>query len=321
MSCQYHQPIMVKEVLAGLEVTSGGLYCDATAGGGGHSAAMLKACAPGGKLIALDQDDAAINQCRQKLEEFGPRALVIKANFGELAQVLKQAGASLVDGILVDLGVSSHQLDTPERGFSFSADGPLDMRMDQSSGESAAELIERLDEEELANVIYQLGEEPLSRKIARAIKQAQAAGELKGTAALGRVVAQAVGFRREQKRKGSGKKSIHPATRTFQALRMAVNDELGALNQLLLTFTQVLKPGGRIAIISFHSLEDRAVKQRFNELATGCICPPGLPICVCGHRPTLRVLTKRPIMAQEAELASNPRARSAKLRVAELLKE
>jgi 16S rRNA (cytosine1402-N4)-methyltransferase len=219
-----------------------------------------------------------------------------------------------VDGLLVDLGISSSQIDRADRGFSFAEDGPLDMRMDQCSGPRAVDLIARLTEEQLAEVIREFGEEPSSRRIARAIKTAQASGELDGTRALAEVVTSAL--RGRPPRRGS---HIHPATRTFMALRMAVNDELGSLHRFLDTFTEALRPGGRVAIISFHSMEDRAVKRRFAEMADPCTCPPRLPVCACGLKPSLSVITRRPLRPAGDELERNPRARSARLRIAEKL--
>jgi 16S rRNA (cytosine1402-N4)-methyltransferase len=296
---------MVQQVLDALRVTPGGRYCDATVGLGGHASHLLQHSAPDGQLVGLDRDPEAIRACRDRLEPFGNRATLYQGNFAQVVDILKQLGLVPVDGLLLDLGVSSYQLDTPRRGFSFVADGPLDMRMDPGGSITGA----RLSPDELARVIREYGEERASKKIARAIKQAHESGELKGTADLARVVAAVV--RSQPSRKRS---KIHPATRSFMALRMKVNDELGCLHRFLDTFTEALRPGGRVAVISFHSLEDRAVKQRFATLAHPCTCPPDLPVCGCGKQPQVSIVTRRP-----HELSKNPRARSARLRVAERL--
>jgi 16S rRNA (cytosine1402-N4)-methyltransferase len=305
---------MVQQVLEALRVTPGGRYCDATVGLGGHARHLLQHSAPDGQLVGLDRDPDAISACKDRLEPFGDRATLYQDNFAKVVDILEQLGMVPVDGLLLDLGVSSYQLDTPHRGFSFAADGPLDMRMDPDGGITAAELIARLSPDELARVIRDYGEERASKKIARAIKQAHESGELKGTADLARVVAAAVRSRPSRQRS-----KIHPATRSFMALRMKVNDELGCLHRFLDTFTEALRPGGRVAVISFHSLEDRAVKQRFANLARPCTCPPDLPVCGCGKRPQVSIVTRRPLRPSPHELSVNPRARSARLRVAERL--
>lgn len=305
---------MVRQVLDALRVTPGGRYCDATVGLGGHASHLLQHSAPDGQLVGLDRDPEAISACKDRLEPFGGRATLYQGNFAMVVDILKQLGMVPVDGLLLDLGVSSYQLDTPRRGFSFIADGPLDMRMDPGRGITAAELIAQMSSDELARVIREYGEERASKKIARSIKQAHASGELRGTADLARVVAAAV--RNQPSRKRS---KIHPATRSFMALRMKVNDELGCLHRFLETFTEALKPGGRVAVISFHSLEDRVVKQRFSTLAHPCTCPPDLPVCGCGRQPQVSIVTRRPLRPSPHELSKNPRARSARLRVAERL--
>jgi 16S rRNA (cytosine1402-N4)-methyltransferase len=305
---------MVQEVLSGLDVTRGGSYCDATVGFGGHAQAILDATAPAGRLAGIDRDLEALTSARGRLRSYGDRVSLCHGNFADVVDILRDLGMIPVDGLLVDLGISSSQIDRADRGFSFAEDGPLDMRMDQCSGPRAVDLIARLTEEQLAEVIREFGEEPSSRRIARAIKTAQASGELDGTRALAEVVTSAL--RGRPPRRGS---HIHPATRTFMALRMAVNDELGSLHRFLDTFTEALRPGGRVAIISFHSMEDRAVKRRFAEMADPCTCPPRLPVCACGLKPSLSVITRRPLRPAGDELERNPRARSARLRIAEKL--
>ena len=308
----WHKPVMAQQVKELLQVEPGKLFCDGTVGGGGHARVILEASTPDGRLVGLDRDPAALARNQHVLASFGDRITLTQGNFADVVQILTDLGLAPVDGLLLDLGVSSHQLDTADRGFSFRQDGPLDMRMDTTAGSSAREFLEEISEAELAWVIRSYGEERASRRVARAIKKALGLGELKGTADLARVVSSAVpGFR-----KG---KRIHPATRTFQALRMAVNDEMGSLERFLETFDQVLRPGGRVAVIAFHSLEDRAVKRRFVKLANPCTCPPGLPMCACGLQPSVSVLTKKPVRPDEGEVAENPRARSARLRAVELL--
>jgi 16S rRNA (cytosine1402-N4)-methyltransferase len=287
-----HEPVLLHSVVSGLEAAQGGLFVDATAGGAGHSSAIL-AASPSVRLVATDRDLAAVETARERLSEFGERARVAHARFSEIGAVLDEAGIEQIDGMLADLGVSSFQLGTAERGMSFRHQGPLDMRMDTSRGETALELIARLDQDELADVIFELGEERRSRRVARCIKQALAAGELEGTIELRKAIVRAVGPRRVG--------GIDPATRTFQALRIAVNSELNELTALLELARQRVRPGGLVAIISFHSLEDRLVKRAFQD------------------RLTWAPLTKKPIIADEQEQARNPRSRSAKLRVARRL--
>lgn len=288
-----HAPVMLAEVLAQLAPRAGGVYVDATLGRGGHAEAILDASAPDGRLIGIDRDPRALEETAPRLARFGARATLVHAAFRELRAVLAAEGVARVDGVLADLGVSSPQLDDPARGFSFRAEGPLDMRMDPTRGPSAREAIEEMDERELADVLFRLGEERRSRPIARAIKRAEAAGELATTGDLRRAVVSVLGPRRAG--------GIDPATRTFQALRIAVNGELDELDALLEAIPDVLEDGGVAAIISFHSLEDRAVKRAFRG------------------DPRLEPTTKRPIVAGDEEQARNPRARSAKLRAARRL--
>jgi 16S rRNA (cytosine1402-N4)-methyltransferase len=311
-----HIPVMPEQVLTGLQVQSGRRYCDATVGLGGHASKILERSAPDGQLVGLDRDPAAVERSARRLAPFGDRVTLHHGNFADLTSILTRLQMVPVDGLLLDLGVSSLQLDSARRGFSITADGPLDMRMDPTSGPTAAELIDSLSEDDLASVIRDYGEESsrISRRIARAIKRAHHDGELASTVALTRAISSAVGGRGPRR-----SSRIHPATRAFQALRIVVNDELGSLKRFLDTFTDVVRPGGRVAVIAFHSLEDRAVKQGFARMENPCTCPPGLPECLCGQRARLAVVTRRPIRPSEEEVARNPRSRSGRLRVAERL--
>ena len=305
-----HLPVLLAETIDALQPHSGGVYLDGTVGAGGHAEAILRASDPSGRLIGFDQDEQALIVAGQRLAGFGERVALFHANFDQMKQVTLAQAIPLADGILLDIGVSSMQLDHAERGFSFREDAPLDMRMNQTAGQTAADLVNELGQDELANLIYQYGEERLSRRIARAIVQAR---PIERTQQLAEVIARATpGGGRRQK--------IHPATRTFQALRIAVNDELGALERVLPQALKLLKPGGRLAIITFHSLEDRLVKQFFRRESQDCICPPEQLICTCDHQASIKLITKRPITAVTTEIDVNPRARSAKLRVVELIK-
>lgn len=310
-----HKSVLLQEVIRALQPQPGGVYIDATVGAGGHATAILSASAPDGQLFGLDRDESALELAGRHLAGFGDRVHLLQANFDHLSQVAETYRIPPADGILFDLGVSSMQLERPERGFSFQVDGPLDMRLDQSQGQSAADLVNHLPEVELANLIYRYGEERYSRRIARAIVKAR---PLYRTVELAQIVARAIATPGRKTDRGRAKTRIHPATRTFQALRIAVNDELGALERALPQAIKLLKPGGRLAVISFHSLEDRIVKQTFKQESQDCICPPGQPVCTCQHRATIQLITKRPIIPGLSELEENPRARSAKLRVVEL---
>jgi len=298
-----HVSVLLDETLDGLNLKPGGRYIDGTVGGGGHSEAIL-ASAPDTQLLGLDADAAALERAALRLRPFGARVKLVHANFSRLSEVARANQFDQVDGIVLDLGLSSDQLADPDRGFGFSLGGPLDMRFDQTRGQSAADLINTLDQDELAELIYRYGEEPASRKIARAIV---AARPITTADQLAVVVEKAIG------RRGR----IHPATLTFQALRIAVNDELGSLLSVLPQATELLRPGGRLAVISFHSLEDRIVKEYFRSASQTHTPQPDDPSGMV-HRPvTLRLVTRKPAVASEAEVLSNPRARSAKLRVAE----
>ncbi len=298
-----HATVLRDEVVGLLSPKEGALVLDGTLGGGGHSEALLQS---GARVLGLDRDPAAIAAASARLSRFGDRFCAELATFARAREVLDRRGIAAVDGVVLDLGVSSPQFDDPERGFSFSHDGPLDMRMGE--GETAAGLLVRLSERELAEVLEEYGEEPFARRIARAVKQASPSPTRTGE--LASLVASAIP-------RGSWPKHIHPATRTFQALRIAVNQELAQLDSFLADLPKLLGPGGRAAIISFHSLEDRRVKQAFRSLEGRCTCPPKLPTCVCGRAGGFRVLTKKSVTASEAELAQNPRARSAHLRAVE----
>jgi 16S rRNA (cytosine1402-N4)-methyltransferase len=278
---------------------------DATIGGGGHAAGLLDATAPDGQLLGLDRDPAALATARERLSAYGERVRLVLTSFAGLATVARAEGFAPADGVLLDLGLSSLQLADPARGFSFQAEGPLDMRFDPTQDLTAADLVNDLPMNDLADLLYQYGEERESRRIARAIVQAR---PIHTTRQLAEVVAGALGGRRGR---------IHPATQTFQALRIAVNDELAQVEAVLSQAVEVLKPGGRLAVITFHSLEDRIVKDFMRRESRDCICEPGLPICVCSHKASLRLVARKPITPSEAEVQANPRSRSAKLRVAE----
>ncbi|MBN1640583.1 MAG: 16S rRNA (cytosine(1402)-N(4))-methyltransferase RsmH [Anaerolineae bacterium] len=298
-----HQPVLLEEVLAALRVVAGGLYVDGTVGAGGHAIGILDASAPDGRLLGLDVDPLALAICQRRLAPYGDRVTLVRASYASMGATVAALGQGPVDGVLLDLGMSSMQVDDPARGFSFQSTGPLDMRFDPSAPRTAAELVNALPERELADLIYQYGEEPASRAIARAIV---AARPLHTTTDLAQVVSRAV-------RQG---RKLHPATRTFQALRIAVNDELARLEEGLESALAVLRPGGVLAAISFHSLEDRIVKRWIARESRDCICPPDVLECVCGHRARVEALTRKPVRASEREVAQNPRSRSAKLRVA-----
>jgi 16S rRNA (cytosine1402-N4)-methyltransferase len=277
---------------------------------GGHSMELLKRL-PKGRLIGLDQDVDALQHAGLALRG-DPRVSLYKANFADLLWVLKDLSVTEVDSVLMDIGVSSYQLDTPERGFSFMHEGPLDMRMDRAAGSTASEILNNYSEQELSKIFFEFGEEPKARALARAIVKARAEEPLRTTSQLADLAKRVLGRPR-------GKDSKHPATRLFQALRIEVNRELEVLQKGLKSALAILKPGGRLAVITFHSLEDRIVKQFFKSEATGCLCPPDLPMCVCGHKPSLKIITSKPLSPSREELTENARSRSAKLRVAEKL--
>ncbi len=306
----FHTPVMVREVITSLRCRAGAVIVDGTVGGGGHAEAILLSTAPDGLLIGIDADSDALCEAEKRLTPFGKRKILVKGNFADMDAILAERKIGKVDGILLDLGVSSHQLDTAERGFSFSMDAPLDMRMDRSKGGSAYDLIHTLPGEELERIIRDYGEERMARRIARSLVENRKHSPIRTTADLASLVVRAVPHE-------TGHQRIHPATRTFQALRIAVNDELACLHRAVTDGTKRLTRGGRFSVISFHSLEDRIVKNAFRAGEKGCICPPDLPLCVCGLKPTLKVLTRKPGTPGEAEIHDNPRSRSAKLRTAE----
>ena len=308
-----HLPVLFAETMQALVTNPDGIYVDGTLGGGGHAEGILQRTSPNGVLIGIDRDADARLAAGQRLAKFGSRFVPYQANFADLGAVLANLQIPAVDGVLLDIGVSSYQLDTPERGFSYMQDGALDMRMDRSGGRTAADLLAELSTEELADIIYKYGEERFSRRIARRITEEREQRPITGTVQLADLVASAIpaAARRQEKQ--------HPAKRTFQALRIAVNDELGVLERGLRAGFAALKPGGRLAVITFHSLEDRIVKEYFASLCRGCICPPDFPVCVCGKTPQGRLLSRKPQTASPKELEANPRARSAKLRVIEKL--
>jgi 16S rRNA (cytosine1402-N4)-methyltransferase len=306
-----HVPVLYEEVLAGLNPQPGGRYVDATAGRGGHAEGILQRSAPDGRVLALDADPTAVSAVQARLAPFGERATVVQANFRSLGTVVRAHGWEHVDGVLFDLGLSSAQLGVPDRGFSFASEGPLDMRFDPTASTTAAYLVNTLGETELARLFAAFGEEPHARRIARAIVEERRRSRIDSTTQLARLVERAVG------RRGR----IHPATRVFQALRIAVNGELEALAAALPQAVDLLRPGGRLAVIAFHSLEDRLTKKFLQQEMMTCVCPPAQPVCTCAHHPTLRAVTKGAVKATADEVRANRRARSARLRVAERLKE
>ena len=298
--------MLLRETIELLAAKRGGLFVDCTVGLGGHSEAILQASS-GAQVLGIDRDEEALELARQRLALYGSRFRAVHADFRELTRVLATAKVRQVDGVLADLGVSSLQLDSPRRGFSFRHEAPLDMRMDMSKGETAAELLGRLSEVEIANLIFEYGEEPRSRRIARAIVQRRERGQpVATTTDLASAVERAVGR--------GNKRRIHPATRTFQALRIAVNAELENLDRFLFDAVDHLEQAGRLAVISFHSLEDRIIKRTLLRLSGRCQCPPRLPKCICGATRQVEILTRRAIVPGAAEIEDNPRSRSAKLR-------
>jgi 16S rRNA (cytosine1402-N4)-methyltransferase len=302
---------MPEQAVELLNVKNGGIYVDATLGGGGHGQKILEKVGSDGLLIGLDQDQAAIEHCRQLFQGKG-NVVLEHANFRGFPDLLAEKGIKKIDGILFDLGVSDEHLGKPERGFSIRQDGPLDMRMDTSSGATAKDLVNTASQTELADIIWKYGEDRWARRIASRILDAREHGEITTTGQLVKIIEQSIP-------RNKWPKNIHPATRTFQALRIAVNNELEILPETLAAAIDHLQEKGRIVVISFHSLEDRIVKNIFNEKAKGCICPPFVPQCVCGHKPSLKIITRKPVSPNAAELDLNPHARSAKMRVAERL--
>ena len=302
-----HTTVLKTETVDGLCVREGGLYVDMTLGGGGHSEEILRR---GGRVVGIDQDSIALSAASERLRPFGEAFTPVKSNFKDLKNVLKSLGIDTVDGVLADLGVSSPQLDEADRGFSYMQDAPLDMRMDREASLSANEIVNTYSEDELFDIISGYGEERWAKRIAEFIVKARREKPIERTMELVSIIKAAVP-------KGARIDGPHPAKRTFQAIRIAVNRELDVLSQMLADAVDVLAPGGRISIITFHSLEDRIVKNAFSEGAIGCTCPKSFPVCVCGKKPTLKIISRKPILPSAEELQENPRARSAKLRIAE----
>lgn len=302
-----HEPVMVGEVVSLLGVAPGGSYLDATVGGGGHTESILQASAPDGRVLGIDRDAEAVARCEERLKSYSSRIVLRQGAFSDVTRIATEAGFIGLDGILFDLGISVEQLVSPERGFGFQIQGPLDMRMDRGGGRSATDLINALSEEELSRYIRDLGEERWHRRIAAGIVRERTAAPIATTNRLVEVILRSLP-------KGRARGRIHPATRTFQAIRIAVNDELEQLRAALPQALDLLRPGGRLSVISFHSLEDRIVKETFRGWAKGCICPPRLPVCRCGRRPRGVIITRRPVVPSEDEIRRNPRSRSAKLR-------
>ena len=309
----YHLPIMLNECIDGLNIRPDGDYLDCTLGGGGHSSEICRHL-HGGRLFGIDRDAEAIAAATARLSAVdGGSFRALRGNFHDARALLAEQGVSALDGVLMDLGVSSHQLDARERGFSYHGDAPLDMRMDQRQSLSARDIVNQWSEDDITRILTDFGEEKWARQIARVICDRRTETPIETTAQLVSIIDAAI------PRKFRPKDGSHPARRTFQALRIAVNDELTPLEAAIRDLVDMLRPGGRICIITFHSLEDRIVKNCFRNLANPCTCPPGLPVCVCGKKPVVRLITRKPITASEQELAVNPRARSAGLRIAEKL--
>jgi len=306
-----HLPVLAEEVITMLAPVSGSLQIDATVGGGGHTERILEATDPDGRLLGLDADAAAIERVRHRLVRFGERVVLRRSNFRELGRVAPEAGFGAVDGCLFDLGLSSFQLADGERGFGIRTGGPLDMRFDTSRGVPASELLATLDERELTALFRRYGEEPYAPRIARAIVRARSSEPIDTAERLAAIVERVAPVAPR------GRRRIHPATRVFQALRIAVNDELEALEVALADAVELLRPGGRLVVLSYHSLEDRIVKRFLAAERRGCTCPPQAPACVCGRQPRLRLVTRPSLVPSASEIAANPRARSARLRAAE----
>ena len=307
-----HKPVLLHECLDALAIRPDGVYLDGTLGRAGHSLEIVRRLTAGGRLIALDRDETAIEAAQRRLADYMDRVTLVHSNFSALDDVLRELGVRGVDGMLFDLGVSSPQLDDAARGFSYKQDAPLDMRMDESASYTARELVNTVSYEELKRILYEYGEERYAPQIAAAIVRRRQQRPIETTLELVDVIRSAMppqALREKQ----------HPAKRSFQAIRIAVNDELASVSRLMHDAIDRLNPGGRLAVITFHSLEDRIVKNAMQAAAKGCTCPPEFPVCICGKKPKVRVLTRKPIVSGAQELAENPRARSANLRVAEKL--
>jgi len=307
-----HVSVLLPECIHGLDIKPDGIYVDGTTGGGGHSLEIVKRLTKGGRLIAIDRDTDALKAAAERLKEYADRVTFVHSNYSEVSNVLDSLGIEEIDGILMDLGVSSYQLDTAERGFSYMHDARLDMRMNREDAKSAYEVVNEYSEEELRRIIFEYGEEKFAKNIAANIVKKRAEAPIITTLELAELI-------KASMPKAAREGGHHPAKRTFQAIRIEVNEELSLIPPTIEAATKKLKVGGRIAIITFHSLEDRLVKQKYATLATGCTCPKEFPICVCNNKPKLMVVNKKPITASNEELEVNPRSRSAKLRVAEKL--
>jgi 16S rRNA (cytosine1402-N4)-methyltransferase len=303
----YHLPVLLEEAVDSLDCRPGGIYVDGTLGGGGHAAQILERIMPQGRLVAIDADPEALKEAGARLERYRPNVIFYKGNFREIAAILAALGIERVSGILLDLGVSSHQLETPQRGFSFAHDARLDMRLDQTGGRTASDLVNSLPAEELERIFREYGEERMARRIAAAIVRSRKESPVLRTGELAEIVSRAVPAPARRGR-------IHPATRVFQALRIAVNDELASLEKALADGFELLETGGRFSVISFHSLEDRMVKNYFRSLEKGCTCPPDFPFCTCHKVGRAKLITRKAIKPGDAEIENNPRARSARLR-------
>ena len=304
-----HKPVLLDECLDALAIKPDGIYLDGTLGRAGHSQAILRRLTTG-RLIGIDRDQAAIDAAKERLAEFGDRVTLVHGNFSDLGDILQNLGIVGIDGMLFDLGVSSPQLDEPRRGFSYMHDAPLDMRMDETAELDAYQVVNAWSVEELRRILFEYGEERYAPQIARAIVRSREGKPVETTGELVEIIRSAMPAKALREKQ-------HPAKRSFQAVRIAVNGELDALPPMLEAAAAGLNPGGRLAVITFHSQEDRIVKQKLRELATGCTCPPEFPVCVCGKKPRLNLVSRKPIVSGPAELEENPRARSAKLRVAE----
>lgn len=303
----YHYPVLSEKVIEYLITDRSGIYIDATLGTGGHAEAVLEELNEGGKLLGIDRDSDSLKISKERLRRFGKKVDFFNQSYSHLPEILKSQNLKMISGVLFDLGLSSYQLENPERGFSYSIEGPLDMRFDQSEGTKALDVLNEYPAEELTRIFREYGEERFSKKIAQAIVQNRRIKKIKTTKELKDIVKSIL------KMKGD----IKTLSRIFQALRIEVNDELSELKKGLDAGIEALVPGGRVCVISYHSLEDRIVKNKFSELAKGCICPPNFPVCICGGKKELSILTRKPVVPGEKEIEENPRARSAKLRVAE----
>ncbi|KPU44044.1 ribosomal RNA small subunit methyltransferase H [Oxobacter pfennigii] len=308
----YHVSVLLKQSVENLVWKQDGIYVDGTVGGAGHSLEILKTLNSGGKLIGIDRDLTALKAAQEKLKNYKDRLLLIHSNFSNLKQVLEDNGIKKVDGVLLDIGVSSPQLDDAERGFSYNNDAPLDMRMDMTSELTAKEIINTYSENELSKIIYEYGEERWAKRIASFIVKEREKNKIITTGQLVEIIKNAIPA--SARREGP-----HPAKRTFQAIRIAVNRELDEITEAIPNIVDVLNPNGRVCIITFHSLEDRIVKDEFKRLANPCTCPPEFPVCICNNKPEINILTRKPILPDEDEIRENPRSRSAKLRVAQKL--